>query len=205
MVKVSEEFTAGALLEASPVQTAPPSPVVIVLLPKNENVPISPKVPGCSPSRVLPRHSAQSSTTRKPCRFAISMIAFMSHTPPNKCTGTMALVRGVMSASILDTSISQSSARLSQNTGVAPVCEIVATLAIYVNAGTITSSPGPTPRQCNARCSAAVPLQTEIACSTPRTCASFASNLPTYAPREDTQPDSTQSSTYSRSRPFSSG
>ena len=46
------------------------------------------------------------------------------------------------------------------NTGVAPACTIAAALAAKVIEGTITSSPGPMPREINAKCNATVPLET---------------------------------------------
>ena len=91
----------------------------------------------------------------------------MSHASPYKWTGKMAFVRGVIRVATSAASSNQSVARHSANTGVAPVCAYpVLTDAMYVKVGTITSSPGPVPRQCNARWPPG-PLHTPSACRAP--------------------------------------
>ena len=52
---------------------------------------------------------------------------------------------------------------ISQNTGTAPAVTTALTVAMNVNAGTITSSPQPTPSAASATRSAAVPLDTAMA------------------------------------------
>ena len=56
---------------------------------------------------------------------------------------------------------------MSTNTGMALWWSTAPALAQKVKAGTITSSPGPTPSPATHRCSAAVPLLTGIQCFTP--------------------------------------
>jgi hypothetical protein len=46
---------------------------------------------------------------------------------------------------------------MSQKTGTAPAWSTAIGVATKLNAGTITSSPGPTPEATTAQCSAAVP------------------------------------------------
>ena len=61
------------------------------------------------------------------------------------------------------------------------------TVATNVSAGTITSSPGPTPAASSARCSAAVPETALTALSAPWNRAKSASNSLTKRPLDETQ------------------
>src|SRR3989338_4010747 len=91
-----------------------------------------------------------------PCFSATAMIGFMSQTNPYKCTGTIALVRGVTAFSIKYGSMLESFSLISQNTGLAPVRTIDSAVAIKVQTEVITSSPGPMPQALSARNSASV-------------------------------------------------
>src|SRR5581483_4545390 len=73
-----------------------------------------------------------------------------------------------------------------------------AAVAANVNAGTITSSPGPTPAARYARCSAAVQLDTATACPAPTHSAKVRSNASVRGPMVS-QPDRSVSATASRS------
>ena len=83
-------------------------------------------------------------------------------------------------------------------TGSAPTYRTALTLATKVRAGTITSSPGPTPAASSARCSAAVPLLTAATWRTPRYSLNASSNSAVRGPMVS-QPELRQSSTASTS------
>ena len=72
--------------------------------------------------------------------------------------------------------------RMSQKTGVAPVCPITFAAATKLSEGTITSSPGPHPQASSARWRAAVPLETARACRVPQKAAKACSNSCTCGP-----------------------
>ena len=80
----------------------------------------------------------------------------------------IALVRGVIAASIAAGAIVYVSGSMSTNTGVAPAYSIAATVATNVNGTVITSSPGPMPAASSARCSALVPELTPTASPSPQ-------------------------------------
>ena len=80
----------------------------------------------------------------------------MSTASPAKCTGMIALVRGVIAASTWSRSRLRLSSSTSTNTGRAPTRITTLALAAKVMAGTITSSPGPMPHACSATSSAPV-------------------------------------------------
>src|ERR1039458_402385 len=65
---------------------------------------MSPMLPARRPLYSAPWACAASSTTTNPWRRAMSMTGSMSAGCPKRCTGMMALVRGVMAASIRVTS-----------------------------------------------------------------------------------------------------
>jgi hypothetical protein len=64
----------------------------------------------------------------------------------------MPLVFGVIAASIAPAVMLPLSFSQSTNTGVAPHSATACTVAAWVMAGTMTSSPGPTPTSSHARC-----------------------------------------------------
>lgn len=64
---------------------------------------------------------------------------------PAKCTIEIALVRGVIAASIAFAVRLPVAGSASTNTGRAPTHSTACTVATWVNAGTITSSPLPIP------------------------------------------------------------
>ena len=71
---------------------------------------------------------------------------------PNKCTGIIALVFSVTLLATCSGSILNVCVDTSTNTGVAPQYKTTFAVATQVNAGTITSSPGPIPIAANAKC-----------------------------------------------------
>ena len=87
---------------------------------------------------------------------------------------------------------------MSQKTGVAPDCATVLAAATKVSDGRTTSSPGPQPTASTASCSAAVPLDSAIACRAPQNAANSCSNASTRGPMLH-HPDATVSSTAARS------
>ena len=78
-----------------------------------------------------------------------------------------AFVRGVTAARASSGSMLRSSSFTSTKTGVAPAWTITFAVAGHVIGVVITSSPGPTPSASSDRCSAAVPLESAIACFAP--------------------------------------
>ena len=121
------------------------------------------------------------------------------------CTTMMARVRSVILASICATSMFQVSGSLSTSTGFAPARTICAMHETIVNAGMITSSPGPIPSASTAASSAAVPLHTAMPCLRPTRAAKRSSNCLTNGPSEEIQPVSMHSIRYFFSLPSSSG
>ncbi len=79
--------------------TKPPSPVVMFFVAYRLNAPC-PKLPAFRPRNVAPWAWQASSTTARPWRSAIARIMSMSATRPNRWTGQIARVRGVIAASI---------------------------------------------------------------------------------------------------------
>ena len=122
-----------------------------------------PKLPARRPRNVAPWAWQASSTTARPCRSAIAPIMSMSATRPNRWTGTMALVRGVIAASIRFASMRYVSGSMSTKTGVAPVYRIAFAVAANVWLTVTTSSSGPRPRPAKIDMSATVPLLIAIA------------------------------------------
>ena len=85
------------------------------------------------------------------------MTASMSTATPSRCTGMMALVRGERQRARSSGSSCMVSS-ISAKMGRARLATMAPTEAMKVTAGTMTSSPGPTPRPASPRRSAAVPL-----------------------------------------------
>ena len=93
-----------------------------------------------------------------------------------------AFVRGPIAASVARRSRANEQASRSTNTGAAPVATTAFADAMNVRAGTITSSPGPTPAATSAICSAAVPELAATARSVPTKEANSASKAATSGP-----------------------
>ena len=110
------------------------------------------------PCQKPPGICEQSSITRRPWRWALSMIASISAMREPRWTGRMARVRSVTAASAAVASMHHDSGSMSTKTGTAPMYIGAAAVATNVSAGMITSSPGPTPAAFSATSSAVVPL-----------------------------------------------
>ena len=106
-------------------------------------------------------------TGMSPWRAAIALISFMSATWPYRLTGMIALVRGVMAASINDASMLQVSGSMSTNTGTPPSSTIISAVAAKVNGVVMTSSPGFRSIAISEIKSASVPLATVMQCLAP--------------------------------------
>ena len=87
---------------------------------------------------------------------------------------------------------------MSTNRGVAPQSSTAFSVATNVNAGTITSSPGPTSSARSDRISASVPLSTATAWAVPVTSRTACSNRSTIGPCTS-RPDRSTSRTSSSS------
>src|ERR1035437_689518 len=116
------------------------------------------------------------------CLAPIAAMASMSHTFPPRCTGIIARVPGVMAASIFVASIWNVAGSVSTKIGRAWERRTVLMVAMKVYGGTITSSPGSTPRTFKEMKSAAVPLQVASDCFAPVREANASSNFFTYWP-----------------------
>src|SRR5438105_12012848 len=115
------------------------------------------------------------------CRRASSSKAGRSAGLPCRCTGTMALVRGVIARSTRAGSrFSDESTSL--KTGRAPAWTMALAVAMKVNGLVMTSSPGPTPLARRARNSAAVPFEVATAKRAPLAAATESSKALTRAP-----------------------
>ncbi|MNC51844.1 hypothetical protein D3C75_1011540 [compost metagenome] len=79
----------------------------------------------------------------------------------------MALVRGVIAASIAVTSVISVSRSTSTNTGVAPSRVIMLAVETQVCDGVMTSSPGPTPNASRVICIPPVAEESATACRQP--------------------------------------
>ena len=90
--------------------------------------------------------------------LAIARMLSMSATDPPMWTGMMALVRSVMAASSLAGFIRNVSRSQSTKMGKAWWSSTTLTVARKVYGGTMTSSPGPTPRAPSDENNAVVPL-----------------------------------------------
>ncbi|MNE28724.1 hypothetical protein D3C80_1221760 [compost metagenome] len=96
------------------------------------------------------------------------MIASILAARPNKCTGTIALVFGVMAFLIPSIEIFIFTMSTSTKTGVNCSKAITSTVAAKVKSAVITSSPGFKSNPIIAICKASVPLAHGITCFTPR-------------------------------------
>ncbi len=79
----------------------------------------------------------------------------------------IAAVRGVIAASTSAGSMLYVRGSISTNTGVAPACMMAFAVAMKLNDGQTTSSPGPTPATSSARCSAVVQFDVAMAWRAP--------------------------------------
>ena len=95
----------------------------------------------------------------------IGSVLVIAHGLPNRCTGTIALVRDVIFDSEDAGSRLNVEGSMSANTGVAPSRAIAPAAAKNENAGVITSSPGPMPRAHSAASNASLPDDTPTACA----------------------------------------
>ena len=109
-----------------------------------------------------------SSITKRPCSFAMAMIASMSAVWPNKWTGTMALVFGVIFRLTSAGSMLKVPGSTSAKTGVIPSSATTSTVATKVKEHVMTSSPGFSPKAIMAIWRASVPFAQPITCFTPR-------------------------------------
>ena len=90
----------------------------------------------------------------------MALISAMSGTCPYRPTGMMALVRGVILASMPAASILQVSASMSAYTGLAPSSTMTSAVATKVKGVVMISSPAFTPNAISAISRASVPLAT---------------------------------------------
>src|SRR3954468_604903 len=115
------------------------------------------------------------------------------------CTAITARVRGVILPATSSTDrFGASQETTSASTGTAPTYRGACAVARNVNAGTITSSPGPNPNEAHARCNAAVPEDTATAYGDPVHSATAASNAAVRGPMVS-QPERRHSATAARS------
>ena len=158
----------------------PPSPVVMFFVSWSEQAPSAPMVPVARPRYETPIDCAASSRIGMSWRVASAVSASMSHATFSRWTGTIAAVCSEIFASTsAGSSVSVSST--SANTTSAPIVTTALTVAMNVNAGTITSSPGPTSNAANATRNAAVPLETASAYRQPNASHTADSNASTRA------------------------
>src|SRR6185312_13531773 len=120
------------------------------------------------------------------------------------CTGMIAFVRGVITASSPAGSRLNVRSSISANTGFARSNRITFAEATNEKLDVISSSPGPTPRRCSATCSPAVPLEQAIACCAPTRSAKARSNAGPTGPQARLS-DRRTSRTSSSSRPSMNG
>src|SRR5690606_27042723 len=106
----------------------------------------------------------------------------MSAHCPNRCTGTIALVREVTAASTASAQMLKVSGSMSTKTGVAPARWIELPVAKNEYGLVITSSPGPTSSARSARMSASVPDPQPIACRVSTNASNSFSKSATCAP-----------------------
>ena len=94
----------------------------------------------------------------------------------------IARVRAVTAAATARGSMLKVRGSMSTNAGHAPTWRMAFAVAMQVNAGQITSSPGPTPLRCSAICIAEVHELVATACSAPIHAASRCSNSTAFGP-----------------------
>ena len=109
---------------------------------------------------------ALSSITNKLCSLAIAIIASIFAARPNKCTGIMALVFGVIAFLMASIEMFILYKSTSTKTGVSCNKAITSTVAAKVKSAVITSSPGFKSNAIMAICNASVPLAHGITCCT---------------------------------------
>ena len=112
----------------------------------------------------------------------MALMASMSATWPYRPTGMMAIVRGVILASIRRASMLQVSGSMSTYTGTPPRSTIISAVAAKVKGVVMTSSPGFRSRAISAINKASVPLATVMQCFAPVRSASAASSSLTSGP-----------------------
>ncbi len=138
------------------VYTAPPSPAEIVLFTWSDAIAIWPIEPSGLPLKVAPTDCETSSSTFRLCLRAIASSASILAGFPCRCTAISTRVRGVMCRSISAGSRLKDES-ISAQMGSAPAITTALKQECQVQAGTITSSPGPISRAAMATCNAAVP------------------------------------------------
>ena len=116
---------------------------------------------------VAPSAGAASSITTRRCSAASSAIVGISAASPIESTGMIALVRGVIAASISDVSMFNVQGSTSTKTGVAPAWRMELAVAMKLRDGQMTSSPLPIPAAISARVNAAVQFEVATACLAP--------------------------------------
>ena len=101
----------------------------------------------------------------------------------------MPRVRGVTASASRVVSGFHVSRSESTSTGVAPVYRTAFAVAIIVNVGITTSSPGPSPKVARARWSDVVPFEHATPYRQPTSCAKVSSNSRTKRPADEIQFD----------------
>jgi len=118
----------------------------------------------------------------RPCSAARRCTPTMSAASPNRCTGMMAFVRELTRRAASPTSRLKVNGSMSQKTVFAPAYSTALAVDSHVKAGTITSSPGPTPAASAAKCSAAVQELTAVENWAPTRSEKRPSNSATFGP-----------------------
>ena len=171
---------------SSPVQTMPPSPVVMFFVGWKLKTQILRSPAGVRPTgpplHEAPSAWAASSMTARLCLRAMSRISSIRQGRPAKCTGTIAFVCGVIAASIASGRMFSVRRSISARTGRAPVNRIVLTVAAKVIGVVTTSSPWPIPSAMSARCNPAVAELTASAYGASTTRANSFSNASVLGP-----------------------
>ena len=144
--------------------------------------PARPIVPTFRPLYSAPWACAASSTTAMPCGSANARSASKSAGWPLRCTAMIAFVRPVIRSATLSGEMQNVRGLTSANTGVARWCSTGVAEAINVCAGTMTSSPGPTPSAASSVCIAVVPELVATHWSKPCQAANASSNAATAPP-----------------------
>ena len=119
-----------------------PSPVVSCLIAWKENIVNSDRFPTYCPAYLDPRECAASSIITAPQLSAVSLIYFISHGSPPKCTTTIALVRSLTLERRSSTFTLNVCRSMSTNTRVQPIYKSRMFVAVHVNRATMTSSLG---------------------------------------------------------------
>src|SRR6516162_8249382 len=125
---------------------------------------------------------AASSITGMPARPAISRIGSRSALSPKRCTGMMALVRGVIARVTASGSTVYVNGSISTSTGRAPTLATDPAVAKNEYVGVMISSPALTSSAIRARSSASVPDDTAMTCLMPSRALSSASRASISGP-----------------------